>query len=136
MNEVKFIDLTDEMGEDLRGFVYFPWQGRRQASHEVLRTFHLVSINPGRERGHHLHPGHEEWLFPFHGIGVFLWENPAGEVEERLIQGSRTLIYIPPGAAHAFKNPGPEILYLMAWREYAGPGPADPETLPRPLRRE
>jgi oxalate decarboxylase/phosphoglucose isomerase-like protein (cupin superfamily) len=134
MAEMKFLELMEEISEDSRGLVFFPWRNRLSAPPEILRTFHLVSIQPGQERGHHLHPGFAEWLFPFHGDGVLLWEAPTGEVQERLIRGNRTLVHIPPGVAHALRNPGPELLYLLAWREPAGTGPTDPETLPHPLR--
>jgi oxalate decarboxylase/phosphoglucose isomerase-like protein (cupin superfamily) len=133
MPEVQFIDLSGEIKAGPRGTSFFPWQDRLQEPGDLLRTFHLVSIHSGQTRGQHLHPGHEEWLYPFHGVGVFIWEAAPGQVRQQVIQGGRTLIRVPPGCAHAVTNPGPEILYLLAWRQAAGPGPADPETVPRPL---
>ena len=135
MADVEFIDLSGEMAQGERGFSFFPWQGRLRNPEEVLRTCHLVSIRPGHSRGHHLHPGHEEWLYPFHGNGVLVWE-AAGQIRERLISGGRTLIRIPPRVAHAVTNPGPEILYLLAWREPAGKGPTEPETVPKAVKVE
>jgi oxalate decarboxylase/phosphoglucose isomerase-like protein (cupin superfamily) len=132
MATVEFIDLGSEIKEDARGISFFPWQGRLREPGDLLRTFHLTSINPGQTRGNHLHPGFAEWLYVFHHPGVLLWE-AAGKVEERLLAGGRTLVRIPPGIAHAVKNPGPEILYLLAWREAAGPGATEPESVPRPL---
>lgn len=130
---VEFIDLKGTITEDPRGASFFPWQSRDAADQEVLRTFHLVSITPGHTRGHHLHPGHEEWLYLFHGAGVLIWEPSAGEIKEQAVSGGRTLIRIPPGVAHAVRNPGPEMLYLFAWREAAGGGSVEPETVPRHL---
>jgi hypothetical protein len=49
------------------------------------------------------------------------------------ITGDRTLVHIPPGLAHAVTNPGPERLYLLAWRQASGPGPPAPDTVPHPL---
>ena len=112
---------------------FFPWQGRLQAPGELSSTFHLISIRPGQSRGHHLHPAQAEYLYPFHGRAVFIWEAPPGQVREQVISGDRTLIHIPPGVAHAVTNPGPELLYLLAWREVSGPGPGEPETVPHPL---
>ncbi|OGP71330.1 MAG: hypothetical protein A2Z73_03640 [Deltaproteobacteria bacterium RBG_13_60_28] len=132
MSEVEFLDISGETREDPRGFVFFPWQEGVQEPQDLLRTFHLVSIAPGQVRGNHLHPGHRECLFPFHGAGVLIWETPTGEAQERLLTGKRTLVRIPPGIAHALKNPGPEILYVLAWRERAGDSSA-PETVPHPL---
>jgi oxalate decarboxylase/phosphoglucose isomerase-like protein (cupin superfamily) len=133
MAEVQFIDLTGEIKTDARGMSFFPWPGRLKAPGDLLQTCHLVSIRPGQARGNHLHPGHEEWLYPFHGRGVFTWEAAPGQVRERVILGDRTLIHVPPGLAHAITNSGLEILYLLAWRQPTGPGPADPETIPHPL---
>lgn len=133
MADVEFLDLSEEIKEDPRGFVFFPWQGGVTEPQDLLRTFHLVSIAPGQVRGNHLHPGHREYLLTFHGTGVLTWEAPPGEVRERLLSGHRTLVRIPPGIAHALRNPGPEVLYLLAWREKAGPGSAEPETVSHPL---
>jgi hypothetical protein len=133
MAEVQFIDLSGEIKEDPRGLSFFPWQGRLPAPEDLLATFHLISIRPAQSRGHHLHPGHAEWLYPFHGAAVLTWEAAPGLVRERVIAGDRTLIHIPPGLAHAVTNPGPEILYLLAWRQATGPGPLDPDTIPYPL---
>ncbi|MFA4901665.1 MAG: cupin domain-containing protein [Desulfobaccales bacterium] len=131
MVTVQFIDLSGEIHADTRGMSYFPWQGRLQAPEDLSKTFHLVSIRPGHSRGNHYHPGHAEWLYPFHGIGSLIWEVDPGQVQERLISGDSTLIYIPPGIAHALKNPGSEILYLLAWREAVGEAAiTGPETVP------
>ena len=134
MADVRFIDLSGTIKADDRGLSFFPWPDRLTAPEEVLKTFHLVSVRPGQTRGHHLHPGHAEWLYLFHGAGLFTWEAAPGQVREQVIKGDRTLIHIPPGIAHALTNPGPEILYLLAWREAAGPGPMDPETVRHPLK--
>jgi oxalate decarboxylase/phosphoglucose isomerase-like protein (cupin superfamily) len=132
MAAIEFIDLRDEIKEDARGISFFLWQGRVKDPQDLRRTFHLVSINPGETRGRHLHPGFQEWLYVFHHPGVFMWEE-GGKIKERLIAGGRTLIRIPPGVAHALRNPGPEVLYLLAWRERAGTGAIEPETVPRNL---
>jgi mannose-6-phosphate isomerase-like protein (cupin superfamily) len=127
--DVEFIEISSEMHRDERGFSFFPWPGRVRDSGEVLRTCHLASILPGHSRGNHLHPGHEEWLYLFHGAGLLVWE-ASGQIRERT--GGSTMLRIPPGVAHALSNPGPEMLYLLAWREAQG-GPTEPETVPRPL---
>jgi len=131
MATVNFIDLRDEIKRDARGMSFFPWQGRLHEIRDLLKTFHLISIQPGYIRGNHLHPGHAEWLYPFHGDSLLLWEAAPGQVQEKLISGDQTLIHVPPGIPHALKNPGPEILYLLAWREEAeGAETAEPETVP------
>jgi uncharacterized RmlC-like cupin family protein len=133
MAEIQFIDLSGEIKADAWGISFFPWQGRLKAPGDMLSTFHLISIHPGQSRGHHLHPGHIEYLYPFHGRAVFIWEGAPGQIRERVISGDLTLIRIPAGLAHAVTNPGPEILYLLAWREVEGAGPGEPETIPHHL---
>ncbi|MCK9376927.1 MAG: cupin domain-containing protein [Syntrophobacterales bacterium] len=133
MTEVRFIDLSGVIKADARGQVFFPWPGPLEAPGDLLATLHLVSIRPGQTRGHHLHPGHAETLYPFHGDALLIWEAPPGRLRERLLTGDRTLVHIPPGIPHAVTNPGPEILYLLAWREATGDGRAAPDTVPHPL---
>jgi uncharacterized RmlC-like cupin family protein len=128
MSDVEFIDLRDEITEDARGFSFYPLRGRAAEPEGLPAAFHLVSITAGQVRGNHLHPGRQEWLYPFHGSGRLVWEPRPGERRERLISGPRLLIRIPPGIPHALRNPGPEPLYLLAWREGAAPG-EEPETV-------
>ena len=87
MTEIQFIDLSGEIKADARGMSFFPWQGRLKAPGELPSTFHLISIRPGQSRGHHLHPGQAEYLYPFHGRAVFTWEAAPGQVRERVISG-------------------------------------------------
>lgn len=131
MHTVEFIDLTPEIQEDARGFSFYPLKGRVLNPAALPAVLHVVSIAPGRVRGNHVHPAKVEWLYPFHGQGFFLWEPRPGDVRERLITGHRLLIRIPPGVPHALRNPGPEPLYLLAWREGDQEGGED--TLPYSL---
>jgi mannose-6-phosphate isomerase-like protein (cupin superfamily) len=117
MESIQFIDLAKEIREDSRGFSFYPLKGRALAPERLPEDFHLVSIAPGQVRGNHLHPERWEWLYPFHGTGYFTWEPNPGDLHERVVSGRRLLIRIPPGVAHAMRNPGPEPLYLLAWRE-------------------
>ena len=115
--DVEFIDLLTEIWEDSRGFSFYPLKGRVDDPQSLPGAFHLVSIAPGEVRGNHLHPDRWEWLYPFHGTGFFMWEPNPGDLRERLVSGHHLLIRIPPGVAHALQNPGPEPIYLLAWRE-------------------
>ena len=133
MTAVEFIDLSEEIFTDPRGLSFFPLRDRVRRPEILIRNFHLVSIEPGQVRGNHAHPGHLEWLYPFHGAGDFIWEGSDGSRQERRLAGGRVLIRIPPGVAHAMRNPGPEVMYLLAWREPAAETGEQPETLPHPL---
>ena len=131
METVEFIDLTREIWEDSRAFSFYPLKGRTEDPGRLPDAFHLVSIAPGQVRGNHLHPGRQEWLYPFHGTGMFMWEPTPGNLQEREVSGHRLLIRIPPGVAHALRNPGPEPLYLLAWHK-GEPGPTE-DTVPYSL---
>ncbi len=133
MSTPEFLDLDAELTEDVRGVSLFPLKGRSRNPKEALASFHLISILPGQTRGNHVHPGHREWLYPFHGTGWFRWQKEGSKVEERLIAGGRIMIRIPAGVAHALTNPGPEVLYLLAWRESEDKAAAGPETVAHPL---
>jgi oxalate decarboxylase/phosphoglucose isomerase-like protein (cupin superfamily) len=133
MEVVEFIDLTEEIFEDPRGLSFYPFQGRVGRSEVLIRNFHLVSIRSGQVRGNHAHPGQVEWLYPFHGAGEFVWETPAGIKQTRRLAGGRHLIRIPPGIAHAMHNPGPDPVYLLAWREPVAEGGSEPDTVPHPV---
>jgi mannose-6-phosphate isomerase-like protein (cupin superfamily) len=125
MEAIQFIDLAKEIREDSRGFSFYPLKGRVLEPERLPEDFHLVSIAPGRVRGNHLHPGRWEWLYPFHGTGYFMWEPHPGDLREQMVSGRRLLIRIPPGVAHALRNPGPEPLYILAWREGKTDSPED-----------
>jgi len=125
MEALQFIDLAGEIQEDSRGFSFYPLKGRVQDPGRLPADFHLVSIAPGQTRGNHLHPERWEWLYPFHGRGLFRWEPRPGDRQEQEVSGRRLLIRIPPGVPHALHNPGPEPLYLLAWREGESAAAAD-----------
>ncbi len=131
MAEVEFLDLKGEIKEDQRGFSFFPWEKGSLNPQEVVQTFHLVSIRPGQVRGNHLHPAHREWLYAFHGRGILAWEAQPGRLAERELAGGRTLVLIPPGIPHALRNPGPKLLYLLAWWQAEPGAPAGPASVPR-----
>ena len=81
-----------------------------------IRAVHIVAINPGQARGNHYHAGTNELLVMFAGNGAFYWEEE-GELREHPIDGAPTIITIPAGVKHAFKNTGEKTVYLLAVRD-------------------
>ena len=74
-----------------------------------LLTVTLVEGEPGSRQALHAHPNSEQAYVIVRGRGVM---TVAGE-EKELEEG--TLVFIPPGAAHAIFNPGPDrLVYLSA----------------------
>lgn len=133
MEVLEFIDLAEEIFEDPRGVSFYPFKKRVSRPDVLIQHFHLVSIEPGQVRGNHAHPGHLEWLYAFHGVGDFIWESPDGARSTRRLIGGRVIIRIPPGVAHAIRNPGPDPIYLLAWREPVGEAAGKPDTVPHPV---
>ncbi len=132
MADVVFVDLQGEIREDARGFFAVPWRGRTGDAQGFLETLHLASIHPGQVRGNHAHPRHREGLYLFCGQGTFTWKEESGKLQEKEI-GGHTLVLIPPGVAHALKNSGKGLIYLVAWREGEGAQSPEPDTVPQTL---
>ena len=108
MTEIHFIDLSGEIKADARGMSFFPWQGRLKAPGDLPSTFHLISIRPGQSRGHHLHPGQAENLYPFHGPPSSSGKPPPARSGSGSSRRPHPAPH-PAGRGHAVTNPGPEI---------------------------
>ena len=81
-----------------------------------IRGVHVVSIYPGQVRGNHYHEKTNEFLYIFAGNGEFIWEEDGG-LKSHIVHGTPTVITIPPGIKHAFRNLGEDIVYLLAVRD-------------------
>jgi len=81
-----------------------------------IRAVHVVAIYPGQTRGNHYHASTNEVLLMFSGRGMFYWEEE-GALREHQIEGAPTVIKIPAGIKHAFKNMGESTVYLIAVRD-------------------
>lgn len=100
---------------DERGWVLFPWEGRRADIDPA--TIHIVHIVPGATRGNHFHPRVAEWLCPISGEGLLLYRPPGRETVRELRMAARKIcVRIPPGIRHAVSNKGTEDLLLVAAR--------------------
>jgi mannose-6-phosphate isomerase-like protein (cupin superfamily) len=83
-----------------------------------LRGVHVVAILPGQMRGNHYHRDTNELLFVFSGSGDLVWKE-AGRLCTHRIDGGNTVITIPAGVSHAFRNTGETPVYLVALRDGA-----------------
>lgn len=131
-DDVQFLALGDALRQDERGFVYFPFQYPLAVSPslEMLTSCHIISILPSQMRGQHQHPYKTEWLYVFHGQGLFFWRDRDNYLQKRLLDGNHTLVVIPPGIPHTLRNEGPDSLYLLSWRVTRGPDQDEPDTVP------
>jgi mannose-6-phosphate isomerase-like protein (cupin superfamily) len=93
-------------------------RGEGQVSHLLLAEGQFASrrlcvtwveCQPGSQQALHRHLTHEQVYVIISGRGQMLVGGEEREVRER------TLVFIPPGAEHAIRNDGPELLvYLSA----------------------
>lgn len=97
--------------QDARGALFEPLDGAELAGY---RNTHVVLTEPGCVRGNHAHP---------RGTEVSVIRGPAeirlkedGVVHDLGVPDGETWqLTIPPGVGHAFRNPGPATMLLVAF---------------------
>jgi len=118
MRKVEIKRLKDGFFSDPKtGWSAYPFMyGFGDGSPADIRGVHVVAIFPGQARGNHYHRDTNELLFLFSGKGEFYWEDEDG-LKTHQIGGGNTVITIPAGVRHAFKNTGDKPVYLLAVRD-------------------
>lgn len=100
-------------------------------------TSFLEVTPPGGGPPPHYHDGEDEWFFPIEGRVEFFLD---GEWEEVPLQ---TVVFVPRGTVHTFRNPGDqplqmlihtspsgfEVFFERCAKEFAKPGPPDMERI-------
>lgn len=82
-----------------------------------MADVHLASTKPGAVRGNHYHLRRREAIVVLPGAQwSFHWDEGAdAEAQHRRFDGScAVLILVAPGASHAVRNDGEQILWLTA----------------------
>ena len=131
MRTVEIKRLKDGMYSDPKtGWSAYPFQRGVGKGSADIKGVHVVAIYPGQLRGNHYHEATDEQLFVFSGKGMFYWEED-GELRQHMLSGTPTLVTIPKGVRHAFRNTGEGVVYLLAVRE----GDYDPDN-PDTVRSE
>ncbi|MCE9560103.1 MAG: WxcM-like domain-containing protein [Armatimonadetes bacterium] len=94
---------------------------------------YLSVTKPGIERGPHEHIGQTDvFVFLDGHYRLFLWENRPGlpEMRKEIDLGSNnpTMVIVPPGVVHAYKNMGDADAYVLNFPDklYAGVGKKEP----------
>ena len=112
---------------DARGLVFEPLGAEALAD---KRNVHVVLTAPGAIRGNHRHRLGTEIAVVAGPAEVRLRED--GELRELLVPAGETWRFtIPPGVAHAYRNPGPGLMLLIGFNTE----PHDPAA-PDALREE
>lgn len=120
MHTIEIKRLKDGFFSDPKtGWSAYPFMyGFGKGGSADIRGVHVVAIYPGQVRGNHYHRDTNELLFLFSGNGEFYWEDEGG-MKTHMISGGNTLITIPAGIRHAFRNTGDTPVYLLAVRDGA-----------------
>lgn len=74
-----------------------------------------TDIPVGSELPYHVHEDEEEIMFIYRGKGVAVIEGETFSIEVE------TMVFVPPGLRHTFRNTGTEMLSFAFF--YAPPGP-------------
>ena len=101
---MKIKDFSDE-----RGFS-FALEGL------PLEHFHILSLNPGRIRGNHVHDyGEVICILGGEGKAKVCLEHK-GQKKEFIIEKKFEILEIPPGTRHSIQNIGQNLFYLVCFR--------------------
>ena len=117
MSGIVILQLEAHTWEDERGWGARPMEAAGLAG-KTIGDVHVVSMNPGKVRGNHVHDG-TEWLLVFGGK-LEIRSRPSDDAEVRMEtvdEEKPVLLEIPPGVRHSFKNVGGKTMYLLAFSD-------------------
>ncbi len=104
------IDTVAAHGDE-RGLVYEPLD---EAGLQAQRNVHVVLTAPGAVRGNHRHLVGTEVTLVTGPAEVRLRED--GVLRDLVVPAGETWrLTIPPGVTHAYRNPGPGMLVIVAF---------------------
>ena len=133
MDRVKIKRL--KLHQDERGLVAEILRREELGEKKSFGQIYLTTANPGFVKGNHYHQRKTEWFTVVKGEGkLFLEDLESGEKEEILMNEKENflVVEVSPQVAHAIKNTGKEVLYLLAYIDEPY-NPDDPDTFPYQL---
>jgi dTDP-4-dehydrorhamnose 3,5-epimerase-like enzyme len=106
---------------DSRGWFLKVIDGKEPGLPQHTGEVYLTMANPGQVRGNHFHHKAREWFTVVMGRAEVLVRDPQTQEERSLTLDAsvpHTLV-VPPGLAHAFKNPenATEPMLLVAYTD-------------------
>ncbi len=89
---------------------------KRTELKEDIKQVYVATINPGHIRGNHYHLKRKEWFFLVGGKAKIYLQNVKTKEKTclNISPGKPNVITIFPGIAHAVKNTGKEMIYLVS----------------------
>lgn len=114
LNKIKYKVKELEIHSDKRGWLVEML--KQNEIKEEIKQVYVATIKPGCVRGNHYHKKRKEWSLILNGkVRVFL-ENISKRKKTSFIISSKSpkLLTIFPNVAHAIKNVGKEIVFLVS----------------------
>ena len=117
--------------EDDRGWLLKILMRQHLTGNNRFGEIYVTTAYPGVVKGNHYHQWTTEWFCVIKGKGCLVVKNIENKEREEIIMGENNLITVevPANIAHAVKNVGDDIMYLIAYadREY---DPDNPDVIP------
>jgi len=104
---------------------------KRNEIEEDIEQIYVATIKPGKIRGNHYHSKRTEWFFVVVGKAKISLEDIKSKekIDIKISSKEPQVITIFPGVAHAVKNIGREIVYLISAQNNIY-DPQEPDTIP------
>jgi len=128
-SKIKYKVKELEIHSDKRGWLVEML--KRKEIKEDIKQIYVATIKPGYIRGNHYHLKRTEWLFIINGKAELYLEDlkTKEKICFKLSPKEHKVITIFPKIAHAIKNSGKEIIYLVSAQNEIY-NPKKPDTIP------
>ncbi len=121
-----------KVNQDERGMVVEIIRREDLKQNKPFGQVYLTTANPGFTKGNHYHKRKTEWFCVIKGKGELVLKDLISKETKRILMDDEenfVVVEIPPNVAHAIKNIGSEVLYLLAYIDEPY-NPNDPDTFP------
>ena len=128
-NKIKYKSRELEIHFDQRGWLVEML--KKTDLKDEIKQIYVATIKPGEIRGNHYHQKRTEWFFIAAGKAKLYLRDFKTKQKTRLKLSSRKprVITIFPKIAHAIKNSGKEVVYLVSAQNTIY-NPKKPDTFP------
>ena len=129
MSEPLIKRIPVSLRQDERGFVCFPLDDDLLAQGKYYNV-HIPSMNPGTVRGNHFHPEIEEYIFIMGKEYRIVAEDQATKKREEIYVQEQldSVLLFPANVAHAIRNEGKDVIYLVCYNRREGGEEGRPAT--------
>jgi dTDP-4-dehydrorhamnose 3,5-epimerase len=117
--------------EDTRGWLLKMLMRQDIEGDKTFGEIYVTTAFPGIVKAQHYHRCTREWFCIVRGTGKLILEDIITHCRKDIILGedNKVLVEVPPKVAHAVKNIGTDLMYLLAYADTPY-NPEDPDTIP------